>query len=49
MGESGVLGFPTKFVLLVAQILLLVVVLGNVSTHVYWKVGEVYSHNSLEY
>ena len=49
MGESAHILLPTKFVLLVAQILLLVIVLGNLNTHVYWQVGEVYSHNSLEY
>jgi hypothetical protein len=49
MGESAHILLPTKFVLLVAQILLLVVVLGNVNTHLYWQVGETYSHNSIEY
>ena len=49
MGESAHILLPTKFVLLVAQILLLVVVLGNVNTHLYWQVGETYAHNSIEY
>ena len=49
MGESAHILLPTKFVLLVAQILLLVVVLGNVNTHLYWQVGETYNHNTIEY
>lgn len=49
MSESALIVLPTKFVLLVAQILLLVVVLGNINTYVYWQVGQVYSQNALEY
>ncbi len=49
MGESAHILLPTKFVLLVSQILLLVVVLGDLDSHLYWNVGSNISQNSSQY
>ena len=49
MGESAHILLPTKFVLLVSQILLLVVVLGDLDSHLYWSVGQNVAQNSSDY
>lgn len=40
MGESALILLPTKFMLIVIQILLLVVVLGQKQYHVQQQVGD---------
>ena len=47
--NSSVVLLPIKFVILVAQVLLLVVALLERDNHIYFEVGENYSESSAEY
>lgn len=49
MGESAHILLPTKFVLLVGQVLLLVIVLGNKQYHIYQEIGETLSSDAEQY
>ena len=47
--NSSAILLPIKFVILVAQVLLLVVALLERDNHIYFEVGENFSENSAEY